>query len=458
METSLGKQLQSIRESKGLSLEEISQKTHIRMEYLVAIESDDMAALPSKTHRRGFLRLYASELGVEIDALQVKGYHLSASQSSSKEVSRANELKQKTESVEPIIQFDPGLESEPETDLFTPHDSEIAPPAIEESSIEQDRRDSSTIFKEIGRELYQRRQLISLSLDDINANIHVRTEYLALIEKGNFDRLPSPVQAKGMLTIYAEFLNLNVDAVLLSYAEGLQKQRIEKSETPQKNKQAAQTLSPTRLRLKNFFSIDLLVIAALFIGFAAFVIWGVDRILSSDTPSTAVTDLPEVSDILLATASPTLRLTPTQSGTEVSDTPAEDAEQEVPLFTPVASRFPINIVIIPRQQAWVEVTIDGEVVYTGRLLPGNAYDYAAETTLEVLTGNAGALQIFFNDQDIGSAGLIGQVETLIFRDTGLVLPTPTNTPTITQTPEATSTPSITPMPSPTIMDDDAETN
>ncbi|MFN2304968.1 MAG: helix-turn-helix domain-containing protein, partial [Anaerolineales bacterium] len=63
MEPSIGKQLHSIRESKGLSLEEISQKTHIRLEYLEAIEADDIDVLPSKTQERGFLRLYANQLG-----------------------------------------------------------------------------------------------------------------------------------------------------------------------------------------------------------------------------------------------------------------------------------------------------------------------------------------------------------------------------------------------------------
>ena len=458
MKPSLGKQLQSIRESKGLSLEEISQNTHIRLEYLEAIETNDIEALPSKTIMRGFHRLYASELGVEIDSLQVKDYHLSEIQTSLKESHFKNTHTQKNGVDEPLIQFDSNLEGDTETDISTSSKVKNSIPPLAESSNESDKRNSSTIFKEIGRKLYERRQLISLSLVDINENIHIRTEYLSAIEKGDFDRVPSPVQAKGMLALYAEFLNLDVDAVLLSFVDGLQKQRVETIEAPKKAKQSVKTLSPTRLRLKNFFSVDLLVIATLFIGFAAFVIWGVNRIFNSDTPATAVTELPEVSDILLATSSPTFRPTSTLSGSEDSESFPESTEEDAPLFTPLASRFPINIVIIPRQQAWVQITIDAEVEFTGRLLPGNAYDYAAEFTLEILTGNAGALQIYFNDQDIGSAGLIGQVETLIFTDTGLVLPTPTNTPTITQTPEATSTPSITPMPSPTLMETDDETN
>ncbi len=87
--------------------------------------------------------------------------------------------------------------------------------------------------------------------------------------------------------------------------------------------------------------------------------------------------------------------------------------------------------MIPLQNAWVQVTSDDEQVYEGRLLAGNAYDFSATAKLELLTGNAGALQIYFNDSDIGSVGLIGQVRDLLFGETGQILPTPTVTPTIT---------------------------
>ena len=50
------------------------------------------------------------------------------------------------------------------------------------------------------------------------AHTHVRKHYLELIEAGAFGELPSPVQARGMLANYAEFLNLDVDAILLYYA------------------------------------------------------------------------------------------------------------------------------------------------------------------------------------------------------------------------------------------------
>ena len=81
-------------------------------------------------------------------------------------------------------------------------------------------------------------------------------------------------------------------------------------------------------------------------------------------------------------------------------------------------------------------------------LTGNAYDYYADEKLELLTGSAGALQVFFDEQDIGSIGLIGQVSYLVFTPNGLLMPTATVTPTPTLTPQETTSPTITPPPQP----------
>ena len=292
-----------------------------------------------------------------------------------------------------------------------------------------------------------RRDLLSLSIEDVYEHIHIRKKFLTAMEAGNFEHLPSPVQARGMLANYAEFLNLDVDDILLQYADGLQMQRLERTEIESSSSpRQKEAISTTRLKLKNFFSLDLLVIASLFIGIAFFVIWGVNRILTVNNSGTSATDIPEVADILLATGSPTpedsLNLDEQELGPDETET--QVPQEPTPIFTPLPNDNPINIVIIPRQQTWVRVTSDEEIVFEGRMLPGNAYDFSSEEALELRTGSAGALQIYFNEQDIGAPGLIGQVVNLIFTEDGLVLPTPTNTPTITQTLETTQTPTLTP--------------
>jgi cytoskeletal protein RodZ len=456
MTETIGQRLKNIRESRGISLEEISQKTQIRMKYLRAIEADDVGSLPSPMQMRGFLRLYASILDVEIEDLKVERYHLSSNKQRRESSPPAFDVTSNgqnltTSSVKAEQKREQQEEEGKQEVTPLPHE-QFQP--IDDANIETEETtehlNSSDIYSQIGEKLEERRNLLSLSLDDVNSQLHIRKRYLQAIEAGKFNELPSPVQAKGMLTNYADFLNLDVDKILLDFAEGLQQQRLEKIDETEKKKRPAKELSKTALRLKNFFSLDLLIIAGIFIGFAAFVIWGANRIMAADSPETEATELPEVADVLLATHSPTPQLTPSTNVTEQTengeDTPAS---VETPLFTPAASGSAINIVVIPLQQAWVQISSDSEIIYEGRLLPGNAYDYSGEEKVEILTGNAGALQLYLNDQNLGTVGLMGQVANLVFTQDGLILPTPTITPTPTDTPAVSPTPTLTPSPSPT---------
>ena len=54
-----GKDLESIRAELGMSLEEVSQKTKIRVPLLRAIEEDQFDELPSRFHLKCFLKCYA---------------------------------------------------------------------------------------------------------------------------------------------------------------------------------------------------------------------------------------------------------------------------------------------------------------------------------------------------------------------------------------------------------------
>lgn len=452
MATSIGKQLQQIRESQGVSLEEIAQKTHIALIYLKAIEEGDEDSLPSKVQLRGFLRLYANELGVELDDLQVSGYHLAKEKPPSEPIDEEVVVDEPAPKL--VEEHEQDEEPEPEQKPASEENIFVSPPPPSTSEPEtsfdkQAPQTSADLFEAIGAKLRLRRELLSLSIKEIHENIHIREEYLEWIELGSFSQLPSPVQAKGMLVNYAEFLNLDTDSLLLQYSDALQMQRIEKQKAlPQRRKRSARELSPTALRIKNFFSLDLLIISGLFIVFAIFVVWGVNRIFANDSPGVIETDIPGVSDVLLATDTPTPIVTLDPDADEVSTEDQDEIaqEEETPLFTPVVSTEPINLILVPRQRLWVQVTVDDQVVFQGRLLPGNAYDFSGQEQVDILTGNAGALQIFFNQEDIGSLGLPGQVVVLSFTENGLVLPPPTSTPTITPTPETTPTPTPTATP------------
>jgi cytoskeletal protein RodZ len=64
----LGNALQTAREAKGISLQEVENATHIRARYLEALELGDYEVMPGgEAQVRGFLRRYAAFLGLSAE-------------------------------------------------------------------------------------------------------------------------------------------------------------------------------------------------------------------------------------------------------------------------------------------------------------------------------------------------------------------------------------------------------
>ncbi len=76
---SLGSLLVSERQKRGLSLQDISEKTRIRLEILKAIEREDWKDLPEPAYIKGFLLSYARALG--LDSEKVLGLYIKVGQS-----------------------------------------------------------------------------------------------------------------------------------------------------------------------------------------------------------------------------------------------------------------------------------------------------------------------------------------------------------------------------------------
>ena len=69
MPTGIGEALRNARTDRGIRLDAVEQSTKIRIKYLRAMEDDAWELLPAPAYARGFLRTYASFLGLDADAL-----------------------------------------------------------------------------------------------------------------------------------------------------------------------------------------------------------------------------------------------------------------------------------------------------------------------------------------------------------------------------------------------------
>lgn len=68
MQETIGQRLKAIRLSRQISIEKAAEATRVRAHYLQALEADNYSAMSSAAQGRGFLRLYADYLGLDLEA------------------------------------------------------------------------------------------------------------------------------------------------------------------------------------------------------------------------------------------------------------------------------------------------------------------------------------------------------------------------------------------------------
>ncbi len=303
---------------------------------------------------------------------------------------------------------------------------------------------SAEIFKEIGKELRARREMLSLHLEEVERNTRVKTHYLEALEEGDMERLPSAVQTRGMLSNYASFLDLDVDAILLRFADALQARHREKN--PQRpGRKAGQPIFASLPALGNFIAGDLIFGIGMAVLLVGFVIWGINRVLVLQSLQAVEPTAPSISDVLLSTPDPSqFTATPTLLPVEAF---AEEATATIIIPTINANvRVQVNLVAVER--TYLRVIADGKIVFEGRVIAGNAYLFEAEEQIEVLTGSGGAIRLVYNGRDMGLMGGFGQIVHNIYRANEIITPTPlpTPSPTVTAPPSPTLRPTNTPTP------------
>lgn len=450
MSKTIGEQLREVRESKALTLDQISEILHIKTSYLQALEADDQDSLPSNVQAKGYLRLYASYLNMPVQPLLDEWNN---SRKPEPEISSSANPKQESKYSEIAI-------TDGESPIF---------PDLQSEEVPSKNTKSDVIFTEIGRSLQKQRESLGISLDEIERYTHIRTHYINKMEAGYFNELPSPVQRRGMLSLYAHFLEMDVDEVLLKFAEGLQLHRLETTNIPETVK-VPEATGPSHFKrsikipakIKRFLTPDLLVGGSIILFLFIFALWSLSQVTTATNQNIEET-APSISEVLStnpSSISPNkLDVSPVESQTaapqnfageqEIINTDPIELEPTVPIQN--IDDKPIQVYIIANQRAWMKITADDKEVFVGRVVPGNVYPFSANNKIELSTGNAAALQVFYNQSDLGILGIMEEAKDLVFSKEGYQQPTPAFTATFTPTVAPTQTPTPSPVvPTPTV--------
>ncbi len=305
------------------------------------------------------------------------------------------------------------------------------------------------IHAEIGEQLRKRRELLSLTFEEIERHTHVRAVFAKALEEGDFEQLPSAVQTRGMLTTYATFLDLDTDALLLRFADALQAGHRARYPERMSGERAPTTVRSTLPSLRSFMAGDLLFGVGIVVMLMVLAVWGLGRVFAQQAEQVVLPTAPSISDVLAGTPLPTLAqevtLIPaadTPFALEGTGTP-EGGTPEVP-----TQNLNVNVAlnIIATERTYMRVLVDGVEVFNGRVVPGTAYPFEAAESIQVLTGNGAALRVTYNGRDLGLLGNFGQVVDYIYSVSSIVTPTPPAPPTATHTPNVSPTPSPTASP------------
>jgi cytoskeleton protein RodZ len=445
-EKTIGEQLCSAREKMHLSINEVAESLHIRSSYLKSIEEDKLDELPSQTQARGFIRLYASQVGLDPQELLKE-----------KEVvqtpSHVEAVPSAAEDVEPLNESSlRGAKKKKFPKTTAPELPPTPVPTLPKNDQYQ------KIMKKIGDDLVARRKNLALSLDEVEDHTHIRKAYLDAIENGKIDELPSTIQGRGLLANYAEFLDLDADPILVRFAEALQNKLKPFQEwTPEPNQAEPaelKTQNPVWMLVKKYLTLDMVVGGALILTLFFFVFWGAAQLINSNAQQISTSPSERSSGTLTS---------PAANGTLSNQAPTLAALIPLPsllttesistgtLPTPAASQSifgsgSLQVHVVASQSAFVRVTADGRQIFNDRVISGNAYQFSGSTSIELITGNAAALEVTFNGAYLGTLGNMGQVVDLIFNSVGVQTATPKFTISPTSTPTNTATPTKSPTP------------
>jgi hypothetical protein len=252
-----------------------------------------------------------------------------------------------------------------------------------------------------------------------------------------------------MLTNYARFLEIDLEEILLRFADGLQAQRLERQQINNGSSGSPSKVSKQISAFRRYISIDLLFGGGLIILLIVFAVWGTGRVIDLYNAPASVATAASISDIILTPLqSATVEgLDLTQPALILTNTPAVDMTQISGV--PASNQGQVQVYVVVLQRTWLRIIVDGKISLEGRVEPGSAYPFNGNNQVEVLTGNGSALQIIYNQTDLGVMGIFGELVDRIYTPNSILEPTATITPTPTITPKPSLTPRTTNTPVPT---------
>ncbi len=278
----------------------------------------------------------------------------------------------------------------------------------------------------IGPILEQARRERGLTLEEAEQATKIRKRYLAGLEREDFGVLPGAVYAQGFLKTYANFLGLDGED-LSRQLKDLRRPRRERGVTygaPSKSDFEEPLIIPGGLagtEKRRISGATIVTVVVALVAFAAVIgtlyYVGQNSGAAGGNPGATSGERPdsgqERSEANDDGATPQVASgdisdeTPKDGATE--DGVQEDGVQEAAVRNELPENALRIVVSVEGAPSWLRVRADGSVALEEIAQPGFSRTFEATRVVSVKTGDAGAVSVEVNGQDVGVLGADGEV-------------------------------------------------
>lgn len=237
---------------------------------------------------------------------------------------------------------------------------------------------------EIGDKLMKAREALGLSLEEVEEETKIRRKYLKALEEERFQVLPGPVYAKAFLKNYARFLQLDVEELLAEFSRRFKTEPVQ--ETPGEDPgERTSRIVPEKKGRRLYLALAVLVVGLAVSAYYAAVGTGFGR--PADQAGQEV-------------RKDTAQSTPRGENVQVPPGQQQAGENVSPPKDPG-----VNVTLnIKERRSWIQVVVDGNPAYQGILNEGQSRNFEGSDKIYVRLGDAGAVEVLVNGENLGRLG------------------------------------------------------
>lgn len=255
--------------------------------------------------------------------------------------------------------------------------------------------EQARLLTEIGDYLRQLRERQELSLDEVASKTLIPVRLLTAIEAGDMDRLPEPVYIQGFIKRYGDAIGVDGTEFANAFPTGI-------SRRPAKS--SWRGTIEAQLRPVHLYVLYMLLVVGAVSSLSFLLNRSVGQNFRYATTASPIAGQPNLQPgDFYGPPAPNQSAAPSASKVFKSSIPS-----------PLSAK-PVRVSLtVKGQQSWLRTVVDGKTAFEGMLQQGAQRTWAAEEEVTIRAGDAGAVEVSYNESQPKPLGEPGDVQEKTF--------------------------------------------